>query len=121
MNYFECLIWLSLLLIQCGDVETNPGPEPKTFPAVSLSNAHQHLSIVHYNVQSFYNKKDILYAELLDFDIVSFTETWLGDNIKSDDILFDNFSRPFRRDRNTDNHGGGYLFTLKMIYMLFDV
>ena len=66
---FDCLIWLALVLLQCGDIEKNPGPEPTS----CFKDSRQNLSIVHYNVQSFYNKRDILFAELHDFDIVSFT------------------------------------------------
>ena len=57
-NAFDSLVYLALILLQCGDIETNPGP------LCSASNIHQHLSIVHYNVQSFYHKQDVLFAEL---------------------------------------------------------
>ena len=77
LNEFECLLCLSLILLQCGDIEKNPGPLHRACPEFSLSNNQQHLSAVHYNVQSFYHKKDILFAELSDFDIISLTETWL--------------------------------------------
>ena len=36
-----------------------------------------HLSFVHYNVQSIVSKLKILHAELIDFDLLAFTETWL--------------------------------------------
>ena len=84
-NTLDSLIYLALILLQCGDIENNPGP------LSSASNIHQHLSIVHYNVQSFYHKQDVLFAELQDIDILSFTETWLGDNISTDDIEFENY------------------------------
>ena len=84
-NIFDSLLFLSLILLLCGDIEINPGPV-STFSIVQ-----KHLSIVHYKVQSFYHKQDILFTELHDFDILSFTETWLGDNTLTDDIIFENF------------------------------
>ncbi|MES9883416.1 MAG: reverse transcriptase family protein [Sedimenticola sp.] len=74
------------------------------------------LSIVHYNVQSFLHKKDILYAELSDFDILCFTETWLSAEISSDDLLFTRYSVPFRQDRAADPHGGILLYVNEQLH-----
>ena len=109
-NAFDSLIYLSLILLQCGDIEKNPGP------LSSHSNVHQHLSIVHYNIQNFYHKQDILFAELKDIDILSFTETWLGDNISTDNILFENYCKPFRHDRGTNNYGGILVYVKDKLY-----
>ena len=116
-NTFDSLIFLSIILLLCGDIETNPGP------VSSFSNINQHLSIVHYNVQSFYHKQDILFAELQDFDILSFTETWLGDTTSTDDIIFENFNKPFRQDRGTDNYGGILVYVKSNLYAVrrFDI
>ena len=43
----------------------------------SLSLNHN-LSFIHYNVQSVFAKLDILYAELIGFDILTFTEICLN-------------------------------------------
>ena len=118
LNLFECLVCLSLILLQCGDIEKNPGPLHRACPGMSLSNTQQHLSAVHYNVQSFYHKKDILFAELRDFDIISITETWLGDNTSTDDIMFEHFCKPFRRDRVIDNHGGIIVYVKNNLYAI---
>ncbi len=122
LNAFELLTWLSLMLLLCGDVEEDPGPHSlrsdplssDSFSSDSDSNSdaevlktfRSSLSFVHYNVQSFYPKRDILCAELSHFDVVSFTETWLGNDVDSDCLDFPNYYKPFRKDRSTDNHGG---------------
>ena len=38
LNIFECLVCLSLILLQCGDIEKNPGPLHRACPGMSLSN-----------------------------------------------------------------------------------
>ena len=63
-------------------------------------------SMVHYNVQSLQHKIDILEPELPTFDLVSLSETWLNDSISTEDLLFNDFKAPFRRDRVGDSHGG---------------
>lgn len=106
-----------ILLFLSGDVHPNPGPNPDPTSSdtsfdsscSASSSLHQllhHLSIVHYNVQSLMNKTDVLQAELSNFDILSFTETWLSDSISNSDIEFTSFKTPERKDRSTDNHGG---------------
>ena len=90
-NHFELICWLSLLLIMAGDVHQNPGPtSPISSDSSTASNCSSSidscLKIVHYNVQSFFGKKDILYADLL-----SFTETWLSSTITDSDIVFPSF------------------------------
>ena len=106
---------LSILLLTAGDIHPNPGPS-FSFSSSSnasyagtltsiLSNFH-HLSFIHYNVQSVRSKIDILSAELSDFDILSFTETWLHPNIKTDDLFIQSFQNPERKDRTDDPHGG---------------
>ena len=74
-----------------------------------MESFRSNLSIVHYNVQSFIHKRDILFAELSEFDIIGFTETWLDDNVTLDLLRFDSYI-PFRRDRPGDKHGGILVF-----------
>ena len=69
-------------------------------------NLSHHLSFVHYNVQRISSKLDIIYSELLDFDILAFSETWLNPDIPTDDLLLDSFNKPERKDRQADSHGG---------------
>ena len=106
---------LSILLLTAGDIHPNPGPSSSLSSSSNdshassltsiLSNSH-HLSFIHYNVQSVRSKIDILSAELSDFDILSFTETWLHPNIKTDDLHIQSFQNPERKDRIEDPHGG---------------
>ena len=54
------------------------------------------LSITAYEV--LLNKLDILEAELFEFDILGFTETWLNPTVQSDDLVFRTFHKPERKD-----------------------
>ena len=109
LNYFDHVVWLSILLILAGDVHKNPGPTASksndTHTYNSFSSFKAHLSIVHYNIQSFVNKSDILCTELNHFDILAFSETRLDQSTSSSDLLFNNYS-PFRQDRRMDRYGG---------------
>ena len=75
----------------------------------SLSLVHN-LSVMHYNVQSIFSKLEILHAELFEFDILAFTETWLGPTIDTDDLILHSYYRPERKDRDSDTHGGVMLY-----------
>ncbi|MCG8048840.1 MAG: reverse transcriptase domain-containing protein [Candidatus Thiodiazotropha endolucinida] len=99
---------MAILLEQAGDIEKNPGPEhdqesdtSSSFPAFQGN-----FSVVHYNVQSLLNKVGIIEPEFRHFDVISLTETWLNDSVPTEDLLFDDFQTPFRRDRVGDSHGG---------------
>ena len=85
------------LLLCCGDKHPHPGPVSSTSTlsiASSMSNSScstadylnlsHHLSFVHYNVQSISSKLDIIYSELLDFDLLAFSETWLSTDIPTE-------------------------------------
>ena len=99
-------------MIRCGDIELNPGPgldydtSSSTASAFSDLELKNEFSVVHYNVQ---NKVDIIQPELLQFDAISLTETWLDNTISDDEILFNGFNL-FRRDRISDRHGGVCVF-----------
>ena len=84
------IMWLFHLLLQSVNVNPNPGPassspsSPSTDSSFSSSsslldsmNLSRHLSFVQYNAQSIITKLDILYTELLDFDILAFFELGL--------------------------------------------
>jgi hypothetical protein len=76
-----CLICLS------GDVHPNSGPEisrPNSSSSLSskssvdLTDISSYFSFMHNNFQSIKQKLDTLFAEFKDFDILSFSETWLN-------------------------------------------
>lgn len=104
---FSCVVletWLTVLLLCSGDVHPNPGPlstssgdSTKTSSSNMSSNIFSSLSLnhklsfVHYNVQSILSKLEILHAELVDFDILAFTETWLGPSVSAEDLFLQSY------------------------------
>ena len=121
LSTFELLIVLSLILIRCGDIELNPGPELDSDSSSSTASAFSDLelknkfSVVHYNVQSIINKVDIIQSELQQFDVISLTEIWLDNTLSDDEIIFNCFNL-FRRDRVNDRHGGICVFVKRELY-----
>lgn len=89
------ILFVSLLLLMCGDVESNPGPRNPTENCIN---------IYHLNVRSLVPSIDVLTVEAANFDIIGVTETWLDDSIKSEDIAIEGHAL-IRKDRN--RHGGG--------------
>ena len=91
--------FLSLLLLVCGDIESNPGPSEHC------------LSIIHSNIRSIRNKLEFIKNSLLDFDVLCSTESHLDANINTNSLLLsDVYDSPYRKDRT--NHGGGILIYL---------
>lgn len=114
-------VWLLIIIIQLsGDVHPNPGPESvssmsytsSTTDASYQSVLHDHLNIMHVNIQSLLPKLDILEAEMQYYDIVVLTETWLSQNTKNPDISISNFDPPYRKDRE-GRPGGGVAIYIK--------
>ena len=111
------LVVTHVLILRAGDVHPNPGPQPSE-SSCSLSSSDlynflkhpNHLSTIHYNVQSITNKIDTLIAEFSFFDIISFSETWLHDSVSSDDLHFPSFHPPERKDRVNNRYGGVILY-----------
>ena len=119
------LLWLWTLLLTSGDVHPNPGPSSMSsnssssnfsnslndsFSFLNTLNLSKHLSFIHYNVQSIVNKLNILTAEISDFDILAFSETWLHAAIQTTDLLMPNVKPPERKDRARDHHGGVMIY-----------
>ena len=114
----DFILWISTFLLCSGDIHPNPGPasvssdsnqrssSSMSFDLFSSINLNHHLSFVHYNVQSLLNKFEILHAELFEFDILAFTETWLSPTTLIDDLLLQSYNTPERNDRAGDAHGG---------------
>ena len=73
-----------ILLVLCGGIETNPGPDP------SYSNS---FSFCHWNLNSIaahnFIKMSLLqaYNSIHRFDIICLSETYLDNSYHSDDIL----------------------------------
>lgn len=111
LSHFKSII--KNLTLNANDIHQNPGP-------VSVTN-NDILTISHLNVQSLvsdkspdpapfddtYVKVDEIYKQQvlsMDADIITLSETWLGDSIPDIDISLENYTL-FRRDRSRD--GGG--------------
>ena len=77
---------------------------------------NHNLSFVHYNVQSILPKIDLFHAELIVFDILAFSETWLHPDIDADNLLLEQHQVPERKDRNADNHGGVTIYIKESIH-----
>ena len=96
----------------------NPGPNSAS--SDSMPNDHniasyfnQNLSIMHLNIKSLLPKLDILEAEMQQYDIVVFTESWLNPNISNNDIRIANFDPPYRKDRDNRIGGGVAIYVRK--------
>ena len=121
------LTWLYVLLLQAGDVHQNPGPSSNSSSMqdkstassilnIDFSSLDNHLSFVHYNVQSLAPKLDTLTAELMDFDILAFSETWLNESTLTEDLLIESFSQSERKDRVGDRHGGVIIYVKDSLF-----
>ena len=116
--FMEFLFWLYLLIVLSGDIEINPGPESVDLSSscsscttnINLSLFEQNFSVVHYNVQSLLAKVDQLQMELSHFDVIALSETWLSPDIKDDKIFFQNYQKPFRKDRPDNTYGGVIIY-----------
>ena len=113
---FHIFIVLLLLLIMCGDIEVNPGPDNNKNLVFSLS-----------NMQSLYaNKSDLKLSELQimandwHIDVLAVTETWLDSNIPDALVSITGYQKPFRRDRNKRG-GGTAIYTAPTIYLYADI
>ena len=120
--------WLVSLILLSGDIHPNPGPITPPSPSSSTSSSNistvafnslnltHNLSIVHYNVQSIFSKIEVLHTELIDFDILTFSETWLSDSVENDDLMLQSFNKPERKDRAGDSYGGVMLYVKEGIH-----
>ena len=120
--------WIGVMLLLAGDIHPNPGPSTvssvssvthlssSSSAAFNFSNLSNHLSFVHYNVQSIVSKLDLLASELYEFDILAFSETWLNPTISVDELYMQSFSNPDRKDRVGDSHGGVLIYVKESVY-----
>ncbi|CAG2231322.1 unnamed protein product [Mytilus edulis] len=104
-NLIAFYIVLLCLLLICGDIEPNPGPER------THEYSEKTLSIFHCNIRSLRNKLNYIADIIEDYDVVFFTETHLDSNITDYDISIMGFETPVRKDRNS--HGGGIIMYFK--------
>ena len=75
-------------------------------------------SFLHLNIQSIVSKIDMISAEYSCHDILSFTESWLNENISTDQQCLeipDYKFPPFRRDRSNKVGGGVIVYAKKIL------
>ena len=60
--------------------------------------------------KAFFSKLELLGTELIEFDVLAFTETWLSPSTDTNEILLHSFNTPERKDRERDNHGGVMIY-----------
>ena len=121
--YFSLLYtWLIILILLSRDISESPGPSDTessdsdiSKDSLNLSIFENIFSVVHYNIQSLANKVDQLQVELSHFDVIALSETWLNPSISDDDIMFQNFQKPFRKDRIHNNYGGFIIYVKENI------
>ncbi|MEW8547259.1 MAG: endonuclease/exonuclease/phosphatase family protein, partial [Candidatus Thiodiazotropha sp.] len=120
------LLAVHLLLLQSGDIHRNPAPssiasdtsDSSSSSILNSINLSRHLSFVHYNIQSIVPKLDTLIAELSDFDILAFSETWLNPTITCEELFFLSYHPPERKDRVGDSHGGVVLYVKDTLHYI---
>ena len=86
--------WLLNLLLLCGDIHVNPGPDSVTDDTTSSSNSSitslemfsKHLGIFDLNIQSIFPKIDLIRCEADAYDILVFPESWLKPEITDEQI-----------------------------------
>ena len=122
----QYLIFVLCILLHIGGVELNPGPTHtiadgdrtiSSFNESSVSTICElfsnSISFLHLNIQSLVPKLDLIAAEYEEFDILSFSESWLNDNVSDDSIKLTNYQTPFRKDRGPNKLGGGVVVYIK--------
>ena len=115
---FECLsadngLYLRTLLMRCGDIHPNPGPNPN-YLKTSLINTRSLLAGYNNNLplDEQYTKLDEvrLLINERNLDIIALNETWLDESLSNDLLHIENFDL-YRNDRN--RHGGGVALYIK--------
>ena len=108
-----CLVYVALLLLICGDIHMNPGPQ------------YDALSICHINVNSLYVRSDPNPSYKLDeiystycierkSSIICLSETWLNPTIPDINIELPGYIL-YRRDR-ADGYGGVAIYISKTLH-----
>ncbi len=97
-NDFHSCLLLTLLLLMCGDVEANPGP--------NQSDSSAGIKIQFANIRGLWANLLPLKASLDNsIDVLCLSETFLSSSRSDNDILIPGYQRPIRNDRPT--FGGG--------------
>ena len=116
-NFSYCLVALMILLLKCGDVESNPGP-PNDLNCTKFChiNARSLLSDTNKDLHfdSQYSLLDDIYETLVfdfSFDIIGICETWLDNQIVDESLDLYGYHTPLTRHRG--GRGGGVMLYVK--------
>jgi hypothetical protein len=71
------------------------------------------ISFIHLNIQSLVPKLDLISAEYADFDILSFSESWLNRSHTDESLKLSKYQTPFRKDRDSNKSWGWGYFVCK--------
>ena len=98
--------WIIFLLIICGDIESNPGP-----------NAYEKIKICNLNIRSinaepkqgFKLSRFSAFKQALagNYDVITVTESWLNAGHPSENYALPGYNGPFRLDRPDGTAYGG--------------
>lgn len=107
-----CIEWKACLLLTCLCIlQSQINNDHVTIVNPVNHDATDHvLSFFHLNTRSIRNKISYLSEYLSDFNVISFTETHLDKSFINDNLIWDNFHEPIRKDRNM--FGGGVMVYL---------
>ena len=95
IELLQIFLMITLLLL-ANDIELNPGPQGQA--------QCREVTLLHINIGSLRYKLDAVQIETNTCDIVTFSETWLHDGDKNENLHLPGFNPPIRLDRN--GHGG---------------
>ena len=101
----------SLILLRCGDIETQPGPvnQRSTEAESSYPKRYRKIKVGHLNVRSLKNRTHLLLVQetvlLHKFDIFTISESWLDKSVSNAELDIHGYSL-HRQDR-LDAKGGG--------------
>ena len=107
-------LWVQIFLMQyflalCMDVQPHPGQTHQT-----THNGPVHLSLCHINIRSI--NVDSRFGEIKNqiagnYDVITASETWLGEQSLKNDYALPGYSGPFRLDRTLQDGGGVMVWT----------
>ena len=95
------LLFIFILILTCGDIETNPGPVVGDHTSIDsdgesvFDDISHFCKIVHLNVRSLLTCHEQISVEFQEYDIIALTETFLDNNITNDDIHIAGFDKVF--------------------------
>ena len=88
--FFYLSYLLCLLLIVCGDVEPNPGPD-----------SDKRVRVLYSNIRGLNANLDELAVAGMDFDVLVFAESKISDHRHLSELHFPGIGSPQRRLRNS--------------------